>query len=191
MAVAAAAARSIIKNEVSGSRRSLACLLSRATTSKESQRARRGAAPVSPSPGTQKTRRRTFEMKAGISPINYAWQREATHIIKRNSWLSPAVSRRKHEAAAAAIYFHPAKENRFAGGEGYAPLPTTTTGCVKINNCSRRSRLIGERRTRCSEFIYLLPIIRSRTAKAFAGGIERNGAGISPPHYITLGVGLD
>lgn len=70
-----------------------------------------------------------------------------------------------------------------------APLPTTTTGCVKINNCSPRSRLIGERRTRRSEFIYLLPIIRSRTAKAFARGIERNGAGISPPHYITHGVG--
>jgi hypothetical protein len=65
------------------------------------------------SPGTQKTRRRTFEMKAGIRPINYAWQKGDAH----NKTEFVIIPSKALPEASCCYLFPPCDENRFAGGE--------------------------------------------------------------------------
>jgi hypothetical protein len=115
-------------------------------------------------------------MKAGIRPINYAWQKGDAH---NKTEFVIILSKEPPEArgcrlSAAAIYFHPA---RIDSPAERCSLPTTTTGCVKINNCSPRSRLIGERRTRGAVNLSTAADYSPPNGESVrAGGIKRNGA---------------
>jgi hypothetical protein len=89
-------------------------------------------------------------MKAGIRPINYAWQKGDAH-NKTEFVIIP--SKEPPEARGCRLtlllFISTLREREsIRRRREMLSADDDYSGCVKINNCSPRSRLIGERRTR-------------------------------------------